>query len=56
MGVTISAEINLKILDFNLSVNHAFVESPDSNSRPSQTQRFPSYVSLNLVVVIRISF
>lgn len=28
MGVTISAAINLKILDFNLSVNHAFVESP----------------------------
>ncbi len=47
MGVTISAAINLKILDFNLSVSHAFVESPDSNV-PSKSKTTISFIYFSI--------
>lgn len=56
MSVTMSAAINLKILDFNLSVNHVLVESPGSNVLSKTKQQFLSYISLELVIVIRINF
>lgn len=56
MSVTMSAAINLKILDFNLSVNHVLVESSGSNVLSKTKQQFLSYISLELVIVIRINF
>ncbi len=47
MGVTISAAINLKILDFNLSVNHAFVESSDSYV-PSKSKTTISFIYFSI--------
>lgn len=55
MSVTMSAAINLKILDFNLSVNHVLVDSPGSNILSKTKQQFLSYISLELVIVIRIN-